>query len=187
VLVGGSRQNIGLRDVWEWDGIGWTQVPSVNAPLAAGGGAAFDVQRGYAVTSGDGVTWLLGRFTPARAASLGPGCPASARLFSNDPYLGSAAFSLDVLGARANAPCGIGLALAAQAQPIGPWTLYLRDLLVWLGTATNAQGAALLPMRLPADPALRGVTLYAQAFMADPNGGAFGLAWSNGWQLGFGD
>ena len=45
---------------------------------------------------------------------------------------------------------------------------------------TNTFGFASARLAIPADPSLAGSTLYAQAFVADPQGAALGLALTAG-------
>ena len=69
----------------------------------------------------------------------------------------------------------------------GGCTLYLKRQLVPSATTTNASGFGSLRLAVPLDAALRGATVPAQAFVFDPLGGAFGLAFSAGRALSIGD
>ena len=59
--------------------------------------------------------------------------------------------------------------------------------LVLLPQTTNGAGFSAVRLGVPDDPALLGGTFYAQAFVADPLGPAFGLALSEGRLLVVGD
>jgi hypothetical protein len=69
----------------------------------------------------------------------------------------------------------------------GGCTLYLKDPIVPLLTATNASGFASVKLAVPPDVSLRGVPAYAQAFVLDPRGSFAGFAFSAGLKLVFGD
>jgi hypothetical protein len=65
--------------------------------------------------------------------------------------------------------------------------LYLRDPILPLLGSTNAFGFATRSLPLPLDPVLRGFTLYAQGFVADPRGPVLGTTFSPGRRLVIGD
>ena len=136
-------------------------------------------------------TWLYGSLIPASAVSLGTACAGTNGLpvlTSNTPFLGNPNFLLDLLSARACAPCAFGLAAVTQSLSLGGGcTLYLQNPIVTLVNQTNASGFASISLNVPLDPSLRGGTLYAQAFVLDSNGGPLGLAVTAGRQLVVGD
>jgi len=108
-------------------------------------------------------------------------------LTSSAPYLGNPAFALDLLSARAASPCAFGLSAATQSLPIGPCTLHLLDPFLLALAVTNATGFATTPaIALPLDSALRGVTLFAQAAVVDPQSTP-GIAFTAGRLLVLGD
>jgi len=196
VLFGGEDNLAVFADTWEWDGTNWIQrSPATSPPTSRGSAMAYDLARQRIVkfggTSWNTVTWLYGPLTPAKAQVLGTACPGSRGrpiLTSSDPYLGNPAFSLELLSARANAPCVFGLSTGTQSLPVGPCTFYLKAPVVPLFASTNGAGFAESPkLALPADGALRGVTLYAQAIVVDPQGAAYGLAFTAGRKLVLGD
>jgi hypothetical protein len=107
---------------------------------------------------------------------------------SNLPFVGNQAVVLDLLAARASAPCLFMLATGTQALNLGGGcTLYLNGVLMPLFSATNASGFASVKLSIPLDPSLRGGAAYAQAFVLDPMGSFAGLALSGGLKLVFGD
>ena len=117
-----------------------------------------------------------------------PGSSSGLILTSSAPYLGNPAFSLELVSGPAFAPCMFGLSTGTQSVRIGPCTLYLKDPIVPLLAVTNWAGFAESPkFALPLDITLRGVTLYAQAFVADRQGPVLGLAFSAGRKLMLGD
>jgi hypothetical protein len=179
----------GPADTWEWDGTNWLpQTLAVNPPAIFGQAMTYDFARRRTLFFGgspggpaDSQTWLHGNVNPATAQVLGTGCAGSngtPMLTSNLPTLGNRALVLDLLGARAGSPCGFGLAPVAQVQPLGGGcTLYLQ--FPTLACAmTNAAGFATAQMAIPPDTALRGLRFYAQAAVLDPQGAAFGLAFT---------
>jgi hypothetical protein len=122
---------------------------------------------------------------------VGRACPGSSglpRLTSNAPFLGNRTLVLAVADARQAAPCLFALAPTTQSIPIGGGcTLYVRDPFSLLATSSNGVGFATLSFTLPLLPALRGTTLFAQAFVLDPGGSVLGLAFTAGRRLVLGD
>ena len=59
--------------------------------------------------------------------------------------------------------------------------------IVWLLQPSNLLGFASVTVPIPLDPLLRGTLLYSQAFIVDPQGPVFGLAFTNGCRLVVGD
>ncbi len=196
LLFGGlGNGSNSYSDSWEWDGSNWTQRTPTNSPSARGGHAmAYDFARECVlVFGGDDAfddMWLYSS-TPAIAQPFGTACSGSSTppiLTSNSPYLGNPAFGLDLLSARASAACLFGLSAARQSLPVGPCTLYLQNPIIPLPAVTNWAGFAESPrFALPLNINLRGVPLYAQAFVADPQGTALGLTFSAGLRLVLGD
>jgi hypothetical protein len=186
-----------LSDTWEWDGSYWTQVtPSVSPPEHCMHAMAYDFARQRVVLFGGAAgeasddTWLFGPDTPAVAQPFGTACAGSSGapvLTSSAPYLGNPAFALDLLSARAASPCAFGLSAATQSLPIGPCTLHLLDPFLLALAVTNATGFATTPaIALPLDSTLRGVTLFAQAAVVDPQSTP-GIAFTAGRLLVLGD
>jgi hypothetical protein len=135
--------------------------------------------------------WMFGVRTPASLQPIGTGCAGTSGvpvLTSTAPRPGSVAFRLELTWAPAQSPCLFGLSTATQTLPIGPCTLFLRDPIHPLVVVSDANGFATTPtVQLPPDPGLRGATVYAQAFVADPQGPVLGLAFSQGLRIVFGD
>lgn len=190
VLFGGlDRIRLSLMDTWEWDGSNWTQR-STSAGSHTSYVMAYDLARHRVVLLGSD-TWLYGPVTRATSQPIGNGCPGSNGppvLTSNDPYLGNPALRLELLSGRASSVCLFGLSTGTQSLPIGPCTLYLRDPITALVAPTNWAGfAESAPFALPLDISLRGATVYAQAFVMDPQGPMLGMAFSQGRRLVLGD
>jgi hypothetical protein len=194
VLVGGEGVNTILTDTWEWDGSNWAERTPATGPLRdslASPALAHDPTHERLVLFGNSAdTWHLGPLVRATAHPFGTGCSGTNGtpvLVANEPYLGNAAFTLDVLGARASAPCLFGLARTSQSLAIGSGcTLYLKDPIFPLFGMTSAFGFASIKESLPLDLNLRGAALYAQVFVADP-ASATGLAFTAGRSLVLGD
>ena len=190
VLFGGAGQG-----TWEWNGLDWQASSSATRPcLRSSSAIAYDIARRNIVLFGGfgplGDTWLYGNAVRAETQTFGMGCAGSRLplLSSNLPRLGNAAFGLEVIGARAASACLFGLAANSQALPIPPCTLYVQGPIVTLPALTNAFGwAGTTHVTIPPEIALRGTLLYAQAFVADPQGPALGLAFSAGLKLVIGD
>jgi hypothetical protein len=153
---------------------------------------AYDAARERVVLfGGGGDTWLYGNLFPAATQTIGRACAGTNGppvLASNLPSLGTQAFVLDLLSARASAPCLFMLATGTQALNLGGGcTLYVNGVFVPLFTATNASGFASVKLSIPLDPALRGGATHAQGFVFDPMGSFASLALSAGLKLVFGD
>jgi hypothetical protein len=194
VLFGGADAAGVTNVTWEWDGSVWTQVATTSAPAMRQEYAmAYDGELQRLVALGYGgvpSTWLYGGVDDASSLPVGVGCAGTAgvpQLVANDPFLGNGACAVDLLRARANAPALIGLALASNALPLGGGcTLYLRDA-VPMFVVTNGDGFAGLRLPLPFDQGLRGLQVYAQGAVLDPQGALGGVAVSAGLVLRLGD
>jgi hypothetical protein len=187
---------IGRFELWAWDGATWTFVPATDLGPRWLPGFAYDIARdqlvmhgGLVVPSTFGSTWLFGPTIRAVHQPVGFGCGAQPPvLTSNAPRLGNSGFVLELLRARPNAPSAFGLSLGNQSLGLGGGcTLYLREPILPLFGSTNAFGFASANLPLPPDPLLRGLTLYAQAFVADPQGPVLGTTFSAGRRLVIGD
>jgi hypothetical protein len=194
VLVGGEGVQSILTDTWEWDGVDWSERTPAVGPVRdslPSPRLAYDAARGRVVLFGASAdTWHYGPLTRASSDPLGTACPGTSGrpvLTTSEPYLGNAAFVLDVLGARAAAPCLFGLSRSSQSLAIGGGcTLYLKDTVFPSFAVTNAFGVASLMLPVPLDVSLRGAKLYAQAFVSDPRS-AVGIAFTAGRTLVLGD
>jgi hypothetical protein len=175
-----------LAETWEWDGTTWLQRQTSTQPTGRTEHAmAYDSARGCVVAFGGGNveyghgTWRYGLLAPASATRVGYPCRGSNGwpvLTGNAPFVGSPAFVLDLLSARASAPCVFGL--AAQPDNVllqNGCLLYLKHPIVPLAATSDALGFASLKLAVPVDPTLGGGTLHAQAFILDPLGGALGF------------
>jgi hypothetical protein len=136
-------------------------------------------------------TWLYGDLVPAAAQTIGSACAGTngpPAIASNLPAFDHRPFVLDLLSARASAPCLFLLATGTQTLHLGGGcTLYLNGVFVPLFSATNAAGFASVKLAIPLDRALRGGATYAQGFVLDPRGSFAGLALSAGLQFVIGD
>jgi hypothetical protein len=188
-----------FADTWGWDGVSWVQRNPATIPTPRSSHAmAYDTARQRIVLFGGnsfagrfGDTWLHGRFIAATTQRIGSACAGTNGppvIAGNLPFLGNQAFVLDVLSARASAPCLFMLATGTQALNLGGGcTLYLNGAFVPIFTATNANGFASVKLAIPLDPSLHLGAAYGQAFVIDPMGYFAGIAFSAGLRLGFGD
>jgi hypothetical protein len=194
-LFGGENFPKHLSDTWEWDGSGWTQLPVAGPSGRYQHAMAYDGARQRLVVhggiGGDHHTWVYGPLTPAASQPIGTACAGSNTrpvLGSRLPHLGNPAFALELVSARPSSACLFGLSLGTQSLPVGPCTLHLTTPILTEVAATNWAGFAETPrLALPLDITLRGTTLYAQAFIADPQGPVLGLSFSGGLKLVLGD
>ncbi len=191
VLHGGTCRV--SADTWEWDGTLWTQVTPNTGPSARNShGMAYDAPRRQIVSVGGGPgLWRYGLLQPASAQTFGAACAGVAgplTLLSNVPTLGSPALALDLHAARPNAPCVFGLAATSQNLAVGGGcSLYLQDPILPVFAVTTVVGFASVAFPVPTERSLRGLTLFAQAIVLDPQGAALGLAFSAGRRLVLGD
>ncbi len=208
VLYGGEGGN-GVPapvGVWDWDGRLWhSRTTATNPPLRFWHMLAYDPSAETIVAFGGrddtqpplqirkNDTWLLGPVTPARTQMFGTGCSGSQGILELDapgrPWLGS-----PFLAEWRNTPSATLLAaiLGGSNQSWGTTPLPLDlgafgmpgcDLLV----APDAIAAILpsshgytLTIRIPANTALLGQTLYLQGMALDPTANAGGAIASNG-------
>ncbi len=201
VLFGGvlvAPRSFVSADTWEWDGLNWSQRSTTNGPSARASHAmAYDIARQRVVlfggTGGGDLddTWHYSGHHRATTQPFGSACSGSTSspiLTSETPYLGHPRFGLELIGARPASACVFGLSATRQDQPIPPCTLYLGGPIVPLLAVTNWAGFARSPgFPVPLSTNLRGLTLHAQAFVADPQGPVGGLTFSAGLKLVLGD
>jgi len=198
LLFGGTGLNGLVSDTWEWDGSKWTQRSPITSPSVVSRHAmAYDLARKRVVLFGGldlnarsvADTWHYSH--PAATQPFGTACSGSRTppiLTSDTLYLGHPSFGFELIGARPASPCVFGLSSGRQGQPIPPCTLYLQSPIVPLLAVTNWAGFARSQgFAVPLDGNLRGLTLYAQAFIADPQGPVSGLTLSAGLRLVIGD
>lgn len=186
VLFGGQ----GSSDTWEWDGNDWTlRSPNNSPPARSRHAMAYDSARQHVVLFGPD-TWLY-TAQPATTLALGTGCASGTNppiLTSRVPYLGNRAFTLELIGARPASACAFGLSTGTQVRPLPPCTLYLSDPIVTMVALTNPSGFAKSPtLAIPTSPTFRGLQLYAQGVVADPQGSALGLTFSAALSVTIGD
>jgi hypothetical protein len=191
-------------DTWEWDGVSWVQRSPATSPSARAFHAlAYDAVRQRVVLFGglsaiavpgaglQGDTWLLGDLVPAVLNTIGNACVGTNGppiIASDLPFLGNQTFVVDLLSARASAPCLFVLGTGTQARSLGGGcTLYVDGDLLPVFSTTNASGFSSIKLPIPLDPVLRGHGVYAQAFVLDPMGSFAGLAMSAGRKLVLGD
>jgi hypothetical protein len=202
VLFDGAGAALGSLSLGTFERIGpgnWTQVQTNASPTSRYRHAlAYDAARQRVVAFGgqllpngaDASTWLLGTLTPASVQTIGTPCGGAGgapRLTASTPASGQR-MALDLLGAPPLAPCLFAFAPASQSLALGGGcTLYLQNPVLPQFALGNAAGFASLRWSVPADPALRGAAVYAQAVALDPTSGPLGLAFTAAQQLTAGD
>jgi hypothetical protein len=202
--LGSPRVPPGFSDVWDFDGVAWTQRstgtdPGPHTRHAMVYEAARDrmLVFGGAITHWRGTafplstTWLYSRRAPAQTQSVGVACASagSPDLRSNSlPYLGNPRFELRLSGARPFAAVVFGLAASRQPLVFGACTLQLQVPFITLATMGDAAGFASMPrIAIPSTFALRGAQLFGQAFAVDAQSPPFGLAFTPALVLTLGD
>jgi ELWxxDGT repeat protein len=201
-VVGGSQLLLGATDLanglqlWLSDGTaaGTTRVSTFGGPghgavsfdsfFASGTRTFFAANDGVNGVepwlfdpTGTGVAFALPYGTGCRGTPGVPGIGAAGL-----PELGNAAFAITVAGAQPASLAFLEASFASSRISIGGCRLLLALPLIHVATpVTDALGAAIAPMPLPAEPTLGGLNLFFQWGVADPAGGIFGaFAASNG-------
>ncbi len=192
VLFGGYNDVQGsMPETWEWDGSDWTQIPITGGPQYGSGVAmAYDPMRRAVFGFWGPPVWIYGHLTPAAATPFGNGCPGTNGIpitTSGTPHLGNPGFALDLVSARGSSPFAFALSAAKQSLQLGNCTLYVKDPVFLLPGTTNTAGFGTFALPLPLDLSLRGMTAYAQGFVADPLGAHYGLSLTGGLQILLGD
>jgi hypothetical protein len=201
VLSGGVGAAGVLGDTLEWDGAAWiVQAPSPSLPARFAHGMAYDAARRQVVSFGGAdATMRLGEtrvYEPTvrgAVTTVGSGCAGTSGVptlaASGAPIVGNGDFVLRVDSARPSSTVLAALSPfgANQAMPGGCTLLVAAPWLEVLGTG-DPSGQARLPAPIPLTASLSGAVVYAQAFVADPNGAFFGsVAFANGLALVVGD
>lgn len=182
----------GTVSVWQLIGSTWT--PATNQGIAALArtdrtvAAATDLGSGRVLLQTDSLLWQRSGRT-ATAVDFGAPCPANGYTPSLTsfglPRIGDAGYGLDLTAAAA-APAAVGLAFTAGQVVLGSncvWQLGPASLLF---AATDAAGHATVVLPIPNVPALRGLTVRAQAAALDP-AAPLGIVLTQGLTLRLGD
>lgn len=201
VLYAGSSRVTDLDDVWEWDGADWRSVTTAVTPGARSAHAmAYDEVRQQTVLHGRtfgssnplAETWLYGSLAatqPATTSAFGLGCQGTQGtplLASTIPLVGRPGLTFDLASARPDAAATLAISTSSQSLPIGGGcTVYVGSPVLAPPLRTSTTGIATFAIPVPMQIALRGLTLYSQAFVLDENGSS-GLALSSGAKLVFG-
>lgn len=179
-VYGGFGINTPVADSWLWDGASWRPVagaqpdygietwgiyhPPLRAPFLSTRG----VDHALVDSGGTGIT----QFGTGCGGSVSPP-QLSARSL---PRAGNDAFGVFLTQALASTTVFWGLDTAAGQLPLGGGCTALLASPVFIAASTDPAGNALLPLPIPADPALQGVELYVQAIALDPRGQLAGVA-----------
>jgi hypothetical protein len=185
--VSGTATNL-RQQVWVHDATNWLQVLDEPAPLQ---------NRWFPCVTGRWLDTLVcvGRgamaaeltFQPGRVALVGAGCgtPASTLLVRSRPRIGTTT-GVELVANPGRAAL-FGLALTSGNVPLGAGcTLWLGPDLISLFHLTDGSGCANQLLPLAADPALRGLDVFAQAAVLEPQS-ANGLVFTQGLRLTLGD
>jgi len=207
VLFGGSRTGFGshLADTWEWNGKNWVQIkPATSPPARWLHGMAYDSARGRTVMFG-GIfhqsptkfadTWEYIGPSLSTFTSFGKGCAATttptALSATTLPRIGTT-FTLSVSNLQPFYPGlllfgfsnstwnGVPLPLDLSFLGMNGCNLLVSWDLQVAFYAGPSGGTWDLPLPLPNDPTLAGLTFYNQAWVLDPKANAFGVGTSNG-------
>lgn len=186
LLAHGDNGMVDVLEHLQFDGAAWQLVDRTawrGGSLRGSAQLAFDGRRDRLVLYDGGVVaeWTS---VPAAAAPYGTGCGAPAPFLAARvrPRIGEARFGLELLAAPGRAAL-IAVAADRAGTPVGGCTLEIGPALASALWITDARGRVLQPVPLPLDPALRGLTVFAQAGVLD----AGGLGLSRGLSITAGD
>lgn len=188
VLLFGGRSGSGasavsLGDLWQWNGMQWSQLAMPNLPTARSRAVlVFDQLRqqtvlfaGEQVVSSLGSvpctdTWALDARNVSAVQALGPGCKGSAGpllLLPGAPHPGAPKFAVEAHGSFANQPCMFAFSFTAGATPLGAGcTQWLGGQEVLMFVACDGAGIATVTGRMPLS--WHGTAWVAQAAVLDP-------------------
>jgi hypothetical protein len=195
-VFGGFGTGVYRNDTWEYDGADWVPRTPPTAPSTRSFfGMTFDGARGETVLFGGSTggtprsdTWVYQTGAVATVTDVGAGCAGSTGVPSltaaTPPWLGE---SLDLavgnLPPTASVVLGLGASVSAWesfALPLAldfagaPGCAITSALTVPLAIP-SAGGTALWSTPIPADPALVGAVVYAQALVPDGAANPLGL------------
>ena len=192
VLAGGFvyhflGANVPVTDGWQWNGTQWTPIAG-SAPAydvnAVGvyhqelGSTLYSVPMGL-IQSRQAVDYEYAFGSVAAATAFGTGCPGAAGvpLLSaiGVPRAGNRRFGIWLSNAHGGAFTVLGFDWQTASIPFGGCTVLLPTP-VFLGAFADPFGNVMVPLPLPADPALHGLVLHVQATSLDPAGALFGMA-----------
>jgi hypothetical protein len=176
----------GVRHVWEYDGVAWTQRWSGSLSSWAEP-CALLLSAGRVTCALDG---RLHEFssTGAAVAAAGTSCGAPALVLSarTRPRVGESAFGLDC-ATTPGLPIVFAFAATTASTPLGNGcTLLLGQPGTSVFTLGGANGMAAVPLPIPRLYSLRGLTLFAQSAVLDPASPG-GLRLSQGLRVQVGD
>lgn len=114
----------------------------------------------------------------AEVARYGSGCTGSAGVprgqWASLPEIGSTTFALAFDAAQPSSPAVLALGVQPLDVPLPGGCRLLVDMLLTLGSGSDAAGAGAVPLAIPNGRELLGVPLYGQWFVIDSGGGLFG-------------
>ena len=201
-IVVNANDGVAGTELWTSNGTGagTTLLGDLNPGSTVGGGATNFMVVGdnlvYSATNGTSVTanplavgtelWSvsLTSLGASEAATFGTSCQGTGTptigVSGGAPYIGNAAFSVDLSNAAASAPTLLFLNNSRGDLPIGPCTIYPSlSPAISFGTSTNASGAAATGVSIPPGPWNIGIQLYFQYVIVDAGGPILGLASSS--------
>lgn len=155
---------------YEWDGAAWTTI-ATGTFVPQGSRHVADLARGRIQRLSYGGFAVL-TDTPAGAERYGNGCAygsAPGLTAVGRPTPGTAAFSLAVATLAPNAPLFVAIGLQQASVPLGNGCTALVGTTLGVNFLVAApSGQATLPIAIPNDLSLRGVSFTAQAAVVDP-------------------
>lgn len=179
-------------ELWGFDGSTWTKRNAQPLPTANGGAMSYDVHRqALVIVDNLGTTRLLGNVVEPEVQRIGTGCPGAngiPQVFSDPPRLGDTSFNIELSAARGNSPTLFALSLTNQSAGLGSGcTAQLGGQIVTLLAVSSQLGHAQTAIPIPLSLSLRGLEIFGQAAILDPQGALSGIAVSGGLRLRIGD
>jgi len=175
---------------WTWDGSAWAQdLTPLPVVIGANGHqpqVAYDTVRGR-VLYHNGVALHAFSPTPATAVSYGAGCGRNVGFALAHPPRPGGVLQCDLVDAVPNALIGVAVGLGSANIPIGNGCAMLTQLSIGSRIAfALPSGFGPIRFGLANEPTLRGLTVYLQGAVLDPNSPA-GYALTNGIAATIGD
>ncbi|MCC7399103.1 MAG: hypothetical protein IT455_18715 [Planctomycetes bacterium] len=156
--------------LWTYDGVAWTPLAVAPAlPLQpVHSWMTLPGELDATVVDGSSVQLLTDR--PPIVTKLGTGCGSQPPdlWVRTPPRLGASQFAFEIEHAPASQVVALLLATAPGSLVVGGCSIGVHAGGSALFLATDARGAAMSPLPLPAGPALLGVSVFAQAFALAP-------------------
>ena len=150
------------------------QLSSSPSEFCRAGSTIFFAAASFFVTGRELWSVRLPDLCGSLVESFGRGCAGTNGVPVLDavgrPILGNASFALTLDGAAPSSVAALNVGLTRGALAVGPCTLLVTDFAASLGFPTDANGHVTVALPVASNSALKGLDLFFQFAIADPNG-----------------